>query len=126
MKEKPYAILVVDDEEMIRVNLEAFLLDEGFVVFTASSGEDAVELLKHHPVDVAIVDMRLPNMDGNRVILNALALHPSIKCLIHTGSSEYNLPQELLDVGFTKDQILLKPLSTMNIVIERINALMAS
>ena len=126
MKEKPYIILVVDDEEMIRINLEAFLLDEGFVVFTASSGEDAVELLKQQPVDVAIVDMRLPNMDGNRVILNALALHPGIKCLIHTGSSEYNLPQELLDVGFTKDQILLKPLSTMNIVIERINALMSS
>ena len=55
-------VLVVDDEEMVRENLEAYLEDEGFNVVTASSGEDALNLLAEVSPHVGIIDMRLPVM----------------------------------------------------------------
>jgi len=96
---KLYKVLIIDDEEMIRINLQAFLEDEGHTIFTADSGEDAIQFLEKNTVDLAIVDMRLPNMDGNAVILEAMKLNPELKYIIHTGSSEYTLPEELIAKG---------------------------
>ena len=72
-------VLVVDDEEMILLNLAVFLEDDGFTVFSASSGEAALELLSRETVDVAIVDIRLPGMDGNTLILEAHKLYPETR-----------------------------------------------
>lgn len=120
-----YKILIIDDEEMIRVNLQAYLEDEGYTIFTADSGEAAVDFLEKNEVDIAIVDMRLPNMDGNGVILAGMKIRPNVKFIIHTGSSEYIVPQELLDKGISTKQVLLKPLSDMAQLIETMDKLAA-
>jgi len=57
-------ILVVDDEREIRRCLELSLAEKGFAVIAAESGEKGLELLQHSPVDVAIIDLLLPGMDG--------------------------------------------------------------
>ena len=80
-------VLIVDDEEMVRENLEAYLEDEGFRIVTASSGEAALELLADINPDVGIIDMRLPGLSGNDFILRAHALRPHLRYLIHTGST---------------------------------------
>jgi CheY-like chemotaxis protein len=122
---KVQRVLVVDDEEMIRVNLEAYLEDEGYEVLAADSGEAALEILKTEKVDFAIVDMRLPGIDGNIVILEARKLDPKLRVVIHTGSSEYVVPPELLEIGITQKNVLLKPLSDMKILVEMVNKLIA-
>ncbi|MFM8453871.1 MAG: response regulator, partial [Gammaproteobacteria bacterium] len=78
--ENKWQILVVDDEDMIRTNLQAYLEDENYPVMVAESGEKAVEIVKLglFTPDVAVVDMRLPNMDGNSVILALNELNPKI------------------------------------------------
>lgn len=121
---KPYCILIIDDEEMIRLTLEAFLKDEGFEVKLAASGEESLDMLAKEKVDLAIVDMRLPKIDGNIVILEAIKLDPNLKFIIHTGSSGYTLPPELLSLGLKDSQVLIKPLTDMGVLIDLIQKVM--
>ncbi len=57
-------ILVVDDEESIRVALEALLSRHGYLVTTAKDGAKALEVMAAGEIDVAFVDVRMPGMDG--------------------------------------------------------------
>ena len=117
-------ILVVDDEDMIRVNLEAFLDDEGFDVIAVATGEEAVEILRtNKEIQIAIVDLRLPGIDGNTVILEGNKCAEKVKYILHTGSSEYVLPQELIDIGIKEYQILFKPLIEMDLLLDLIERL---
>ena len=113
-------ILVVDDEMLVRDNLVAFCEDEGFDVISAESGEDALNILEKITFDIGIIDMRLPGIDGNAVIITAHNMNIKMKFIIHTGSSNYSLPSELVDIGLTSDNILRKPMSNMNILTEKI------
>jgi CheY-like chemotaxis protein len=123
MEASEIKILIVDDEDVVNANLEAFLEDEGFTVFTAASGEAALRLIEREALDVGIIDMRLPGMDGNTLILKAHQKQPLMKFLIHTGSTNYVLPQALLDKGLTKEQVLRKPLSDLSVLPRMINQL---
>ena len=107
-------ILIVDDENLVRENLVAYCEDEGFDVTSAESGERALEILKTGRFDIDIIDMRLPGIDGNAVIQQAHAINGGMKFLIHTGSTNYSLPQELVSIGLTSSDILRKPISDMN------------
>uniref|UniRef100_B8DN80 Response regulator receiver protein n=1 Tax=Nitratidesulfovibrio vulgaris (strain DSM 19637 / Miyazaki F) TaxID=883 RepID=B8DN80_NITV9 len=113
-------ILVVDDEEMVRENLEAYLEDEGFRVVTAGSGEDALDLLERHRPDVGIIDMRLPGMSGNDFIIRAHQALPTLRYLIHTGSTNYKLPSELITIGVQRADVYIKPLQNMDDLVQGI------
>lgn len=125
MSNESITVLVVDDEEMVRENLEAYLEDEGFVVVTAGSGEEALEMLKEIEPTIGIIDMRLPGMSGNDVIANAHALRPSLRYLIHTGSTNYKLPQELMDIGVSRDDIFIKPVQNMDDLVQALHRILA-
>ena len=102
-------VLVVDDEPSIRNSLVEFLEDCQFDVSAADSAEAALDLIARMPIDVALVDIRLPKLDGDSLIIQAHQLRPGMRFLIHTGSVEYQLPEELKSVGITQDHIFLKP-----------------
>lgn len=115
-------ILIVDDEEMVLTNLVAFFEDEGYRVEAADCGEEALKILKtkgqtHKPCG-CIVDMRLPGMDGNEFILRANGLCPGLKYIIHTGSTEYQLPPALQEIGVSESDVLHKPLFDMSVVLD--------
>lgn len=57
-------LLVVDDDPHIRTLLRHFMTKEGYRVVEAKEGEDAVHKLKEHPIDLAILDVMMPRMDG--------------------------------------------------------------
>jgi CheY-like chemotaxis protein len=122
---KPIRILIVDDEEVIRFTLEAFLKDEGFEVLLAASGEECLDILAKEKVDLAIIDMRLPQMDGNVVILESIRLDPKLKFIVYTGSSGYILSPELIQAGLKPAQVLRKPLNDMDILTQLIHTVMA-
>jgi len=61
---KKSSILIVDDEPDILLVLGEFLSNEGFKVLTAKSGQQALEKLKEHNVDMLLLDMAMPNMNG--------------------------------------------------------------
>lgn len=116
-------VLILDDEEILRNSLREFLEDEWLDVVSAATGEEALGLVKKHPVDVCIVDMRLPRMDGNSFILKAFEANPGLKFIIHTGSSDYTLPRELISIGIENEYVLRKPVDDPMLFIEKIKAL---
>jgi DNA-binding response OmpR family regulator len=61
-------ILVVDDEPAARLSLAELLSLEGYEVAAAASGEEALGLLSESPFDLAIVDLKMPGMDGMEVV----------------------------------------------------------
>lgn len=104
-------VLLLDDHESLRRNLFALLEDEGFGVVQASSGEDALQLLSATKVDVAIVDIRLPNMNGHEFIQAAHAVNADLRFVIYTGAVDYQLPDELCRIGLTDENVFIKPLT---------------
>jgi DNA-binding NtrC family response regulator len=78
-------ILLVDDEEALRLVVAERLTDEGFDVVEAASGEAALEQLQRFAFDVIISDLRLPGLDGRQVIDAALERYPGILAIVVTG-----------------------------------------
>ncbi|MHA1370434.1 MAG: response regulator transcription factor [Promethearchaeota archaeon] len=62
-----YKILVVDDEPNTRSLAKMILEFEGFKVFTVSDGRDALEIIKNQDINLVLLDIRLPKMDGFEV-----------------------------------------------------------
>jgi CheY-like chemotaxis protein len=119
-------VLVVDDERQMRRGLKAYLEDEGYQVLLAGSGEEGLQVLASAQVDVAIVDMRLPGMDGNEFIEHAHRLCPEVKYLIHTGSANYFLPVALRTLGLTEEHLIRKPMEDLEVLAEALRRLLAS
>lgn len=109
-------VLVVDDEVAVCSNVAAFLEDEGFMVFSAVSGEEALDILLKQNIDVAIIDMRLPGIDGDMLIVKAHELQPLLKFLIHTGSINYSISSSLQEIGIRTEQVFRKPLMDMGVL----------
>ncbi|MCP4217150.1 MAG: response regulator [bacterium] len=117
-------VLAVDDEPSIRNSLGQFLEDYDFDVITASSAEEALELLAKQVFDVAVVDLRLPEMNGDAMILEAHKRHPTLRFIIHTGSTNFRITDELTAIGMQQKFILLKPQPDLNVIVDAINELM--
>ena len=109
-------VFIVDDESVVCSNVAAFLEDEGFTVFSALSGEEALDFLLKQKMDVAIVDMRLPGIDGDTFILKAHEIQPVLKFLIHTGSTNYFVSKSLEEIGVKNEHIFRKPLVDMSVL----------
>ena len=64
-----YNILVCDDDKEIVEAIEIYLSQEGYKVLKAYDGEEALELLDKHKVDLLIIDVMMPKLDGIRATL---------------------------------------------------------
>jgi DNA-binding NtrC family response regulator len=78
-------LLLVDDEAPLRNVIAERLLEQGFEVTEADSGERALELLNDFAFDVLISDLRLPGVSGQQVIEAALERYPGIVAIVVTG-----------------------------------------
>jgi len=63
-KNKPIRVLLVDDEEDLIDYVSRRLLREGFTVHALKSGEEAIDAASSHGFDVAVIDLKMPGMDG--------------------------------------------------------------
>ena len=121
------AILVVDDEPAICQGLAAFLEDEGMRVYRAGSGEDALaQVADGLPIGVCIMDLRLPGMSGAEAIREMKRLAPRVRFLIHTGSAQEDVAEELRRAGLRHAQIFQKPVSDMGEMAQAARRLWAS
>ncbi len=84
------AILLVDDYRSIREVLGRALTRLGYTVFLAASGEEACEILKGHPIDVVLMDMRMPAMSGQTLFHVIISQWPELRSrvVIMTGDPE--------------------------------------
>lgn len=81
-------ILVVDDEIILRTALQSILTSYGFEVITCESGQRALNLLQQKPFDLALVDVRLPDMDGLELMQEIKRISPDTGIIIITAYAE--------------------------------------
>lgn len=118
----PKHFLILDDEESIRQSIAAYMEDDGYTVFQARSGEEALEIVKRYPIDEAVVDIRLPGMDGNTFMIEARKILPDLKFIVHTGSADYIPPDAVKALGVTSSKILIKPASDLKVLCDALKA----
>lgn len=78
-------ILIVDDEFAVRYAVRSVLEDAGHEVLEASDGTEALGVLTARPVDVAVVDIVMPNKEGVETTAEILRAHPSVKVIAISG-----------------------------------------
>jgi DNA-binding response OmpR family regulator len=107
-------ILVVDDEPVARQSMTDILKLEGHNVVSAPNGQSAVEYVRTHPVDLMIVDLRMPGMDGLEVIQVVNQVSPETEVILLTafGSTETAIQALRLRIH----DYLLKPASPAQVI----------
>ena len=106
-------ILVVEDDEEIQELYGYYLEELGFNVDVAKDGEDAIEKSKYTSYDLAIIDFRLPGVNGNVVAAEINENSPATHILFITGS--YDLVHQLSSKE-SKYYVLLKPVKVDEII----------
>jgi len=92
-------VLVADDELSIRKVLSATLKRDGYEVFAASDGAEALELLRTHPIDLVLTDLRMPKVDGMSLLRHVLAEHAGIPVVILTAHGTVDNAVEAMKLG---------------------------
>ncbi len=112
-------ILVIDDEEGIRDWLLFELEGQGYTVSTAQSGKEGIDKVKKDKFDIAIVDIKMPVMDGIAVLEEIKKIDPYIEVIISTGYGTIELAIESINKGAC--DFITKPNSVeeITIVIEK-------
>jgi response regulator RpfG family c-di-GMP phosphodiesterase len=94
------AILFVDDEESILAALRRLFFDqEGYEIFTASSGQEGLEVLKKHAVAVILSDQKMPAMSGSEFLDRAMGIAPDAVRIILTGYIDVNAAIDAINKG---------------------------
>ena len=95
----PAAILVVDDEKNIQLTLSRALSMEGYVVEAASGGREALEKIAALPVDVVVMDVRMPDLDGLAVLQKARETRPDLPVVIMSGHGSIETVRSAFKLG---------------------------
>ena len=103
----PPRILVVDDEVDTCANLSDILTDLGYQVDVAYDGASALELVRQHSYDVALLDLKMPGMDGLELYRRIKQLQSGTVAIVVTAYASSNTAKDALTAGAW--QILSKP-----------------
>ena len=112
-------ILIIEDEKSVSEILEAYLKKEGYGVYSTENGLDGIELFRTQKIDLVILDLMLPDIDGEEVckILRRIS---DVYIFMLTAKSTLSDKIEGLNIG--ADEYLTKPLSPRELT-ARVNAL---
>jgi len=96
---KDIRILVLDDEKVFRKEIKEFLDGEGFTALTAERPSEAFEILKENQIDIMILDLRLPEMDGLQVLEKVKNEYPDIEVIMITGHGDMDAVINAMRLG---------------------------
>jgi two-component system response regulator AtoC len=108
MRTQAKNVLLVDDEEKLLKSIAQRLEVLGFVPFTATSGKAAIDVARKNPIDLAIVDLQMPGMDGLVTITKLKEINPTLRTILLTGHGNEKVKQateSLNTVYFEKDEM---------------------
>ena len=101
------SLLIVDDEDRVLSSLKRALRREGWLIVTAESSREALEILESYEFDVVLSDQKMPGMSGVELLGRIAESHPSTVRLLLTGWSEA-ISQEALGAAGV-EQVISKP-----------------
>lgn len=102
------AVLIVDDEPLIRETLAEYLTQEGFAVTTSGTGEEALALAAAQRFDLAFCDVQLPGMDGMELLDRLLKISPQVAVVLITAYATVENAVEAFQRG--AQDYLMKPI----------------
>ncbi len=94
MRTEKITVMLVDDERTLLDSLQRRLQYRGFDVIAVTSGEDALLAAREHPVDVAVIDVKMPGMDGKEVMQRLKSEHPDLGVIMVTGHGSFSFKEE--------------------------------
>jgi len=103
------AILIADDEPLVRAFLQVFLQRLGFAVWMAQDGPEACDLYGQHRSEIVLVllDVRMPGLDGLQTLSALQTINPGVCCCFMSGDTGVYTQQELLQRGAVR--VFAKP-----------------
>jgi len=110
----PLKILLVDDEEDFLEILLNQMKKYPFPVWAVKSGEEALQWLATNPVDVVVLDVRMPGKDGIATLKEIKQKHPLVEIIMHTGHADFEVANEVLKLGAF--DYLIKPIDIKELI----------
>ena len=118
-------MVVVDDEVHIRESLSQYLSDVAhYRTITFAEGIETLEWLKNHTCDLLIIDIKMPGINGIDTIKEIKKFKSGQKIMIFTGSRFQNIPEISQELDIPEEYIVIKPLSTMEIFLDRVDKIL--
>ncbi|MGD8969111.1 MAG: response regulator [Anaerolineae bacterium] len=93
-------ILAVDDDLLALESMEDYLKQAGYTVVTASSAREALEQARETPCDVALLDLKMPEMDGFQVAAMLRQLQPDLRVVMFTGYASLETEARAVQLDF--------------------------
>jgi DNA-binding NtrC family response regulator len=107
--DKHARILVVDDDENIRKTMKAILEDEGYIVDLAATGSEAIQKTKEKAYNIALLDIRLPDMEGVELLKLIKDTVPHTRKIMVTGYP--SMQNAVAALNKNADAYLIKPVN---------------
>jgi DNA-binding NtrC family response regulator len=104
-----FTVLLVDDEVEFRELLAKRLRKRDLTLFVAGSGEEAIAVVEREAVDVVVLDVRMPGMDGRQALREIKRRRPEVEVIMLTGHASVEVALEGMELGAF--DYLLKPVS---------------
>ena len=114
-------ILVIDDDPYIRELVGTLLQNEGFSIYEAGNGREALDRLSECKIDLCVLDLMMPDMDGFEFCRRARRYYEELPILMLTAKSEINQKVKGFELG--ADDYLTKPFEGIELVM-RVKALL--
>jgi len=92
-------VLLVDDEESYVETLRKRLMRRGLSVMIANSGEQALATLNDNPMDVVLLDVKMPGMDGMETLTRIKQAHPRVEVIMLTGHANVDVAIRGMEQG---------------------------
>lgn len=105
--ETHHRILIVDDDDTIRKTLKAILEDEGYIVDLAATGQEAIQKTEETAYDIALLDIRLPDMEGVELLKLIKDNVPKTRKIMLTGYP--SMQNAIAALNKNADAYLVKP-----------------
>lgn len=106
-------ILVCDDDREIVDAIEIYLLQEGYTIFKAYDGQEAIRILKEQQIHLLLIDIMMPKMDGIRATLK-IREYSSVPIIFLSAKSEDN--DKILGLNIGADDYITKPFNPQELV----------
>ncbi len=106
-------ILICDDEEGVRESLK-LILEKDYEIALATNGEEAINYINEKPVDLLILDIKMPKVSGLEVLRDIKSQKPDINVIIATGYQSAEIAEETIKYGAS--DYITKPFDKQNVI----------
>ncbi|MBD5469288.1 MAG: response regulator [Lachnospiraceae bacterium] len=111
---KSKRVLVVDDADFMRMMLEDMLTHQGHIVLQAKNGQECLERLQDEAVDVCVLDICMPGMDGIEVLKRIKERQPELRVVMVSALSQESNVKQALRIG--ADAFVVKPFQGQSLI----------